>query len=215
MNKQFLSWFCLITLFCIKSAIARPISYPGGWTIMQMNDFNRHSVHFHLSPSVKYSIGYRGEYWRKKEWQFHGTQLNYLIKRLNTPKSQANFYFKSGAGLAVSDYKNFNNKVEPNIFSGISVDWEDRQYYVSYQNRVNYNSSIDTFFLQKARIGFAPYVGDYGDFHTWVMLQVESMTKTKNKIVYTPMLRLFKGDLLAEVGLTNYKDLMFNFIKRF
>ena len=102
-----------------------------------------------------------------------------------------------------------------NIFSGISVDWEDRQYFVSYQNRVNYNSSIDTFFLQKARIGFAPYVGDYGDFHTWVMLQVESMTKTKNKIIYTPMLRMFKGDFLTEVGLTNYKDFMFNFIKRF
>mgnify|MGYP005741188121 FL=1 len=138
-----------------------------------------------------------------------------MIKRFNTPKSQANLYLKSGAGLAVSDYKNLNNKVEPNIFSGISVDWEDRQYFVSYQNRVNYNSSIDTFFLQTARIGFAPYVGDYGDFHTWVMLQVESMTKTKNKIIYTPMLRMFKGDLLAEVGLTNYKDFMFNFIKRF
>ena len=182
---------------------------------MQMNDFNRHSLHVHLSPSVKYSIGYRGEYWRKKEWQFHGTQLNYLIKRFNTPKSQANLYLKSGAGLAVSDYKNLNNNVEPNIFSGISVDWEDRQYYVSYQNRVNYNSSIDTFFLQKARIGLAPYIGDYGDFHTWIMLQVENMTKTKNKIIYTPMLRMFKGDLLAEVGLTNYKDFMFNFIKRF
>ena len=47
------------------------------------------------------------------------------------------------------------------------------------------------------------------------MLQVESMTKTKNKIIYTPMLRMFKGDLLAEVGLSNYKDFMFNFIKRF
>ena len=42
-----------------------------------------------------------------------------------------------------------------------------------------------------------------------------NLTKTKNKIIYTPMLRMFKGDLLAEVGLTNYKDLMFNFIKRF
>ena len=118
-------------------------------------------------------------------------------------------YLKSGAGLAVRDYKNLKNNVEPNIFSGISVDWEDRQYFVSYQNRVNYNSSIDTFFLQKARIGFAPYVGDYGDFHTWIMLQVENMTKTKNKIIYTPMLRMFKGDLLAEVGLTNYKEFMF------
>jgi len=29
------------------------------------------------------------------------------------------------------------------------------------------------------------------------------------------MLRVFKGDYLAEFGLNNYKDFMFNFIKRF
>ena len=215
MYKQLVIMSFLIGVFFVKLSISRPISYPDGWTIMQMNDFNRHSLHVHLSPSVNYSVGYRGEYWRKKEWQFHGTQINYLIKRFNTSKSQANFYIKSGVGVAVSDYKNLNNKFEPNVFTGISADWEDRQYYISYQNRMNYNSSIDTFFLQKARIGFAPYVGDYGDLHTWVMLQVENMSKTKNEIIYTPMLRMFKGDFLAEVGLTNYKDFMFNFIKRF
>ena len=47
------------------------------------------------------------------------------------------------------------------------------------------------------------------------MLQVENMSKTKNKIIYTPMLRMFKGDYLAEAGLTQDKDFMFNFIKRF
>ncbi len=215
MYKHFQVISCVIAVFFFKSATPRPISYPGGWTIMQMNDFNRHSVHVHLSPSAKYSLGYRAEYWRKKEWQFHGTQLNYLVKRFNTSKSQANFYLKSGAGIAISNYKELDNKLEPNLFTGFSLDWEDRQYYVSYQNRVNYNSSIDSFFVQKARIGFAPYVGDYGDLHTWVMLQVENMSKTKNKIIYTPMLRIFKGDYLAEAGLTNYKDFMFNFIKRF
>ena len=215
MYKQLVIMSFLIGVFFVKSSISRPISYPGGWTIMQMNDFNRHSIHLHLSPSVKYSLGYRGEYWRKKEWQFHGTQLNYLIKRFNTPKSQANFYLKSGAGFAMSDYKSHNNKLEPNLFSGVSIDWENRKYYISYLNRINYNSSINSFFLQKARIGFAPYVGDYGDLHTWLMLQVENMSKTKNKIIYTPMLRMFKGDYLAEAGLTNYKEFMFNFIKRF
>ena len=215
MYRSFFFVSFLISYFFLNLAIARPISYSGGWTIMQMNDFNRHSVHIHLSPSINYSVGYRGEYWRRKEWQFHGTQINYLIKRFNTSKSQANFYLKSGAGFAVSDYKKHNNKIEPNVFTGISLDWEDRQYYISYQNRVNHNSLIDTFFLQKARIGFAPYIGGYGDLHTWVMLQVENMSNTKNKIIYTPMLRMFKGDYLAEAGLTNYKDFMFNFIKRF
>ena len=47
---------------------------------MQANDFSKHSFHLHYSPSIDYSIGYRAEYWREKEWQFHGLQLNYLIK---------------------------------------------------------------------------------------------------------------------------------------
>ena len=96
MLKQYIALFCLIVVFSNKEANSRPISYPGGWTIMQMNDFNRHSIHVHLSPSKYYSLGYRGEFWRKKEWQFHGTQLNFLIKRFNTRKSQANFYLFLG-----------------------------------------------------------------------------------------------------------------------
>ena len=47
------------------------------------------------------------------------------------------------------------------------------------------------------------------------MLQVDHMPKEKNKIVYTPMLRFFKADYLAEIGLNNIGDLLFNFVKRF
>ena len=215
MHKLLLSLFIFVTIFLTNTVQTRPISYPGGWTLMQMNDFNRHSVHAHYSPSASYSVGYRGEYWRQKEWQFHGIQFNYLIKRLNTSKSQANFYLKNAAGLALSDYKNLESKIEPSLFSGISLDWEDRQYYISYENRLNYSPTIDKFFLQKARIGFAPYIGKYGDLHTWFMFQVENMSISKNNIIYTPMLRLFKGDYLAEAGLSNDRDFMFNFIKRF
>ena len=215
MHKLLLTLFFFITIFLKNNCQTRPISYSGGWTLMQMNDFNRHSFHAHYSPSAIYSLGYRGEYWRKKEWQFHGIQFNYLIKRINTSKSQANFYLKNAAGLALSDYENFESKIEPSLFSGISLDWEDRQYYISYENRLNYSPTIDNFFLQKAIVGFAPYIGKYGDLHTWFMFQVENMPKSKDKIIYTPMLRLFKGDYLVEAGLNNHRDFMFNFIKRF
>lgn len=215
MHKLLLILFILVNVFLKNTGQARPISYPGGWTLMQMNDLNRHSVHAHYSPSASYSLGYRGEYWRQKEWQFHGIQFNYLIKRLNTSKSQTNFYLKNASGLALSDYKNLESKIRPSLFSGISLDWEDRQYYVSYENRLNYSPTIDNFFLQKARIGFAPYIGKYGDLHTWFMFQIENMSKSKHKIIYTPMLRFFKGDYLVETGLSNNKNFMFNFIKRF
>ena len=215
MYKQFLFWFTFISSIFYEDISARPISYSGGWTVMQMNDLNRHSIHLHFSPSVKYSLGYRAEYWRNREWQFHGAQFNYLLKRMNTRKSQANFYLKNGLGLALSDHKNFQKKIEPNLFTGFAVDWEDRQYFFSYENRINFNYAIDKFVLHKARIGLAPYIGEYGDLHTWFMLKVEKMSHVKSTLVFTPMLRFFKGDYLAEVGLSNYKDFMFNFIRRY
>ena len=215
MKIKFIRNFFFLFFMSIYSLGARPISYPGGWTVMQMNDFNSHSLHVHYTLSPKYSFGYRGEYWRKKDWQFHGGQFNYLIKRLNNPKSQANLYFKSGLGLALSDFRDLKNKTEPAFFSGLSFDWEDRRYFTKYENRIHYSPEIDKFFIQKGRIGIAPYIGNYGDLHTWLMLQVDHMPKEKNKIVYTPMLRFFKADYLAEIGRNNIGDLLFNFVKRF
>ena len=215
MKKLFVCFVLLITFIYFENIKARPISYQGGWTLMQKNNFNKHSIHLHYTPSIKYSLGYKGEYWLNKEWQFHGAQLNFLLKRLNKPKSQANFYIKTGAGAAFSDYKNFDGKVEPLLFSGISADWEDRRYFISYENRINYSNKIVKSFLQKSRIGITPYLGEYGDLHTWFMLEVDHMPNSINSIIYTPMVRMFKGDYLAEAGITNYGDLMFNFIKRF
>ena len=212
-------FLCKIVLVCtfivLKDINARPISYPGGWTLMQANDFSKHSFHLHYSPSIDYSIGYRAEYWREKEWQFHGLQLNYLIKRINKPKSQTNFYLKNGIGLATSNYEAFENKFEPSLFTGILFDWEDRRFFTSYQNQANYASSIDKFFSQQFRIGVAPYLAEYGYLHTWIMLQANHMPGSSKNLTFTPMLRVFKGDYLAEFGLNNYKDFMFNFIKRF
>ncbi len=215
MTKKLTVWLFLATLILSNDINSRPISYADSWTLMQMNNYNKHSFHLHYSPSVNYSVGYKGEYWLKNEWQFHAVQINYLINRINKPKSQTNIYLKNGLGLANSKHKDFDSKTEPSFFSGLSMDWEDRKFFLGYENRINYNPTIDRFFLQKARIGFAPYVGKYGDLHSWLMLQIDHMPKAENKIVYSPILRMFKGDYLAELGLTNYKDFMFNFIKRF
>ena len=54
----------------ICSLGARPISYLGGWTVMQMNDFNSHSLHVHYTPSSKYSFGYRESIGGKKIGSF-------------------------------------------------------------------------------------------------------------------------------------------------
>ena len=75
-----------IALLQAQPTLARPVSYPGGWTLMQMNDADASTLHVHYSPTARYSVGYKAEYWNDKDWQFHGAQLNYLLKRWNKPE---------------------------------------------------------------------------------------------------------------------------------
>lgn len=213
--RLFLTITCIAMLGLSSEALARPVSYPDGWTVMQNNDMDAHTLHVHYSPTAKYSIGYKAEYWRKEDWQFHGAQLNYLVKRWNAPASQANFYLKSGAGVAYSDYQSFDGEAEPAAFTGIALDWEDRRWFTSYENRAYYAGDIDKFFMQKARVGVAPYIGDYGDIHTWLMLQVDHNPSADDEITFTPLVRMFKGEYLAEAGVSDNGDVLFNWIIRF
>jgi len=212
--KFFLLTYIFFSIF-FSTTFARPISYAGGWTAMQKNDFNRHSFQLHFSPSANHSLGYRAEYWRNDEWQFHGFQINNLIKRINKPKSQANFYFKNGLGINFSDYENFEKKTDPAVFSGVAMDWEDRRFFTSYENRLHYSPNIEKFYIQEVKVGIAPYLGKYGDFHTWLMFKVEHMPNSNRKFVYSPFLRMFKGDFLGEIGLSDFGDIMLNVVKRF
>lgn len=194
---------------------ARPVSYPGAWTTMLMNNGDRYSVHQHYSPTARYSIGYRGEYWRGEDWQLHAVQLNNLLKRWNNPDSQANLYLKSGVGAAYSDDGDFDSKWQPAAYTGLAADWEDRRYFVSYENRYTEAGDIADFYQQAARVGWAPYVGDYGDLHTWLMLEVEHTPEASDHFTVTPLVRLFKGAHLVETGVSDNGDVLFNWIIRF
>ena len=206
---------CVILMGYAPQSLSRPVSYPGGWTVMQRNDKNAHSLQVHYSPTARYSIGYRTEYWRGEEWQFHGAQLNYLVKRHNAATSQANFYLKGGLGVAYDDLGVPDGEAQPAAFADIALDWETRRYFTSYENRVYYAEDIAKFFRQKARVGIAPYIGDYGDIHTWLMLQVDHITGERDNILFTPFVRFFKNEYLAEVGISDKGGILFNLIIRF
>ena len=195
--------------------IARPVSYPGGWTLMTMNDGDKNSVHVHYSPTAKTSIGYKFEYWPDKELNLHALQINKLLKRWNNTESQANFYIKSGIGVAYSDLGVFDNKSGVSGFTGIAADWEDRRRFISYENRFTDINGVDDFFQQSARVGWAPYQGDYGDLHTWLMLQLEHMPEAINEHTVTPLVRLFKDVHLLEFGVNNHNKVLINYIFRY
>lgn len=196
----------------ISNAHARPVSYPGGWTLDTMNYAERSSLHVHYSPTAETSIGYRFEDWRGRDFTSHSIHVNNLLKRWNTEDSQANIYVQSGAGIANSHASDSQEAIG---YTGIATDWETRRYFVSYQNRYTEAKDIVGFFRQSARVGWAPYEGDYGDLHTWIMLDVRHDPEAPDSVTVTPLVRLLKSTHLIETGITDRGDLTFNYIYRF
>ena len=209
MMKIFLILISLLTI--INNSFARPISYSGVTTIMQNNGAVKNSVHLHYSPNYKYSIGYKGEYFIEDKISLNSLQLNNLLKRWNFPGAQSNIYLKSNIGDAK---KSEQNELYGSI--GIAGDFETRKYFISYENKYYKSDNIIDQFEQNARIGIAPYIANYGNLHSWLMLQFTHIPEFEgDEIIVTPLVRLFKASYLTEFGFSSNKKFLFNFIIRF
>ena len=66
------------------------------------------------------------------------------------------------------------------------------------------------------KVGVAPYVANYGNLHTWLVLQLTHTPEFEgDEAGTTPLVRFFKGAHLAEFGVSSNKRILFNFIARF
>ncbi len=199
----------------LDNTIARPVSYEDGWTTMIMTDEFSSSVHIHYSPTVNYSIGYRYEDFEMDSFYMNAFQLNNLLYRRNTSNSQANLYLRSGLGIAYCYQTDCSQSSELSYFTGIASDWETQRVFVSYSNRFLDAPSISHFFNQSARFGLAPYIGDYGDLHTWLMVEIDYTPEENHAWTVTPLVRLFKSTTLLELGINNRDHLLLNCVIRF
>lgn len=203
MRLLFLSLLFLLHL--PLAALARPVSYPDGWMVMQTNDFVQNGISVSYSPTATDAIGVESDYMRQESEWLHGLSYNRLLQRWNNPDSQANFYLLSGAGVGDD-----HGDLAPAGWLGFEADWESRRFYTSYENRFIASSAITQDFAQKARIGFAPYEAAYDDVHPWLMLQIDYNPSQNDKFVATPLLRLFNTHVLTEIGYSSARTLLFN-----
>ena len=182
----------LLFLFFICGVIeARPISYSGGSTVMSNTDNMRDTFYYHYSPTYKYSLGLeavKDDYFKT---DFSYFRFTYLLNRKNTRYSQRNLYFQSGVSS-----KGLNNN-----FIGVHGDWETRRWFIGFGYKKVSNDIIeyDDKFLQ---LGVAPYLGEYGDFHTWVMVKSKKNDLLESWSTF-PVLKFFKGNFLIEFGYNN------------
>lgn len=178
---------------------------------MNMNDVDMNSLHIHYSPTAQYSIGWQHEYIRDPEAHADSLKVNYLVKRWNMPQAQANLYLKSGVGVAYDDDDNY----EPAVYTGLAGDAETRRWFTSYENRFFHAGDIDKYAKHTARVGVAPYIGDYGDLHTWLMLQADYDAGKDDNFSVTPLVRFFKGPAMVEAGVNLDGGGLLNFMYRF
>jgi hypothetical protein len=204
----------LITSLYISFLSARPISYKDSWTVISNNDYFRNSVLIHYSPKSTYSTGFISQYWQEKKYWINAFNLNYLVKRINRKSSQANLYLKGGVGMLSTNY-NSNDKNELVYYNKLAADWETRKHLVSYENSFIKPTSIKNTYMQKFRIGKAPYVAKYGELHTWLIYELVHIPDRSSKYISNFILRLFKSTNLIEIGLDEDKTTSLNFIKRF
>ena len=179
----------IIILLIISFGLdARPISYSGGSTIMSFSDNIKDSLYYHYSPSYKYSVGIENISDKYFDDNYSYVRFTYLLNRKNTENSQRNLYLQSGISS-----KGFNE-----FFYGMHGDWETRRLFVGFGLKET-KRKIHDYSEQYYQIGVAPYLGDYGDLHTWIMIKAKE-NSLENKWSTYPVLKFFKGNVLVEFG---------------
>ena len=191
-----------VALMSASIVEARPISWTGGSTIMYKSNSMMSSYYYHYSPSFKYSVG--AEYINDRYYndQYISIRSTYLLDRKNTKASQRNLYLTASISTKSND----------DLYYGVHGDWETRRYFTSF-SILDKRASQKDYTENEFQIGIAPYLGEYNQLHTWIMLKSKEDTRDDKWKTY-PFIKLFKGDFLLEVGSKeSHWDL--HFMKRF
>ncbi len=190
----------------------RPVSWPGGTTLIGELDPASAAVLLHYTPHRRYSIGGRYERMRDEGWQLAGPQATWLVQRWNMPAAQANIHLSGMAGAAWRD----GQTARPAGFGQAQADWENRRVMVMGVARLTHAEAIGTSTMQMARIGWAPYAGGYGDVHLWLFAQAKRDTAMADPRIEPALVaRLFYRTMLLEAGVTDHGGLIVNAQFRF
>ena len=206
--------FCILFVVNMSFVYAHPVSFEGSKGIM-----GYHSPllsHVQLNYSFKHWFALGVHYYEVPNQQMDLSagfvSANFLIKRWNGASYQANLYGVIGAGSS-----RLGTNSQEALLSKLQFDIEDREYYfLASYGQINTEKMID---LKDGlvRFGVAPYVANYNDIHSWIILEWRSMELVEGGFVddVTPFLRVFYKNLLFEIGQSFNGLTRFNYIVHF
>jgi hypothetical protein len=194
----------LLTLLLLATpALARPVTYPGG--SMSMTEVNGDSVLTQVDHTVSrsfaggaYALSERGG-----ERLSAGLVANALLMRRNTEDSQANAYLMLGAGPSwVRRHHGRGRDAKASGWVQAEADWETRRLFFGGMASASVVGD-DVEGGYRLRAGVAPYVANSGALHTWLFVQAGRIAEPGARFELTPVVRLFKGPVLAEAGVSH------------
>lgn len=205
---------CLAVLAAALLAVpagARPVSWPGGVTVITDLNPVMGSALVHYTPNRHWSLGGRYVRMREEGWQLAGPQATWLVRRWNRPAAQANLYVTGMAGAAFDD----GGPARPGGFVEAQADWENRRVMVMGMGRLTTAEGQGRSDMQMLRFGWAPYAGNYGDVHLWLFGQLMRDSASTDVVQPALVARIFYRTVMLEAGATDRGRLIVNAQLRF
>ena len=122
-----------MSLMLCATAVARPVSYAGGWTLIETSNRASTAGLVHYSPAHNFSVGLRHEWQRASDVKLTAIQPTLLVNRWFGREYQGNLYLTGGLGTAKDESPN-NRGSETASFVGVMADWETRTLFVELRS---------------------------------------------------------------------------------
>lgn len=137
-------------------------------------------------------------------------QFNFLLKRWNLERSQANVYLFGGPG--------YRDRLDKGSFSGFvggQADFETRRVYMATMGQSILSTSKPYHYRWQVRVGVAPYLASYKSLQTWIIAKVDYQSYFKNEWTAGPGLRFMWRQFLLEAGSGFRGEWFVNFLTEF
>ncbi|TVQ78915.1 MAG: hypothetical protein EA369_05875 [Bradymonadales bacterium] len=213
MTRAALVLLLLVTSLLLNQSLeARPVGAKGSFSIMSQSSPEMNELHAHFAASRHFSLGAQFLRLDTKAPRLYAglAQANLLIHRWNHPSFQANIYAMGGLGQGRSD-----GRYALVGMAGAQADMEDQRFYGMLAYNSYLSRLIPNFHSYTARAGFAPYIGEFHEFHSWVILQYVFKPGFQERHSVTPLFRFFYRNMLAEIGVSLTGSFQFNFVTEF
>ena len=190
---------CLIFCGLATAASAHPVAYDGARQWMTGVSGDAFNFEFYQSYTARTAWGLHAMAFDRSENDgFAALQHNWLLKRWNLTNAQANIYAGLGAGVA----KREGTSAEPAGVGFFRADYETRRVYTAFETKAMTSEAFNRGIVG-VEAGFAPYLAEFDELNTWLILQAKHTTGMEDEFNLIPKLRFFKNNIFVELGTTH------------